>query len=163
MNEPDSHEPNKEQPQRADLERRALLLDTDLFFSVKVTTMLKHIGMATTTVRQTQEWSRWLETERFDVALVNTGARGVEWRQAIELAHTAGLPIIAYASHIDLETQAEARAAGATRVIANSKMASDLPTIIEQTLERANRTSGRVATESSSEVTPDRDSQDDGA
>ena len=117
--------------------RRALLLDPDLFFAVKVSATLKHIGVETTTVRQLAEWSRRLESERYTLALVNTAARGVAWQEAIGAARAVRLPVIAYGSHIDTEAQAQARAAGATRVIANSKLAADLPAIVEQTLARS--------------------------
>ena len=117
--------------------RRALLLDPDLFFAVKVSATLKHIGVETTTVRQLAEWSRRLESERYALALVNTAARGVAWQEAIGAARAVGLPVIAYGSHIDTEAQAQARSAGATRVIANSKLTAELPTIVEQTLARS--------------------------
>jgi DNA-binding NtrC family response regulator len=136
-------------------ERRALLLDPDLFFAVKVGATLKHIGVVTTTVRTSGEWTRWLAAERFDLALVNTAARGVEWEQAIGAARALGLPVIAYGSHVDTETMAQARAAGATRVIANSKLAADLPAIVAQTLQRAARASGVANVQSPSAATRD--------
>jgi DNA-binding NtrC family response regulator len=129
-----------------DIGRRALLLDPDLFFSVKVSATLKHMAITTTTVRQEGEWTRRLAAERFDIGLVNTAAQAADWRGAIASARAAGLPIIAYGSHVDMETQAQARAAGATRVIANSKLASDLPAIVEQTLRRAQRADDRAET-----------------
>ena len=119
--------------------RRALLLDPDLFFAVKVSATLKHIGLETTTVRQLEEWSRRLQSERYALALVNTAARAIAWQEAISAAREAGLPVIAYGSHIDTEAQTQARSAGATRVIANSKLAADLPAIVEQTLARSGR------------------------
>lgn len=128
------------------LTRRALLLDADLFFSVKVSATLKHIGVETTTVRQLAEWTQRLTEGGFDLALVNTAARGAEWEQAIGAAREAGLPVIAYGSHVDTETMAQARVAGASRVIANSKLAADLPAIVEQTLRRASASAAdRVA------------------
>lgn len=129
-----------------DTGRRALLLDPDLFFSVKVSATLKHMAITTTTVRQAGEWTRRLAAERFDIGLVNTAAQAADWRVAIVSARAAGLPIIAYGSHVDMETQAQARAAGATRVIANSKLAADLPAIVEQTLQRARRADDRDET-----------------
>lgn len=101
--------------------------------------MLKHIGMETTTVRQAVEFGRQVTSGDFVIALVNTAARGVAWEDAIHAARSAGVPIIAYGSHVDTETQAQARAAGASRVIVNSKLAIDLPVIVEQTLQRSTR------------------------
>ena len=116
---------------------QALLLDPDLFFAVKVSAALKHMDITTVTARTFDVWMRRLESERFVVALVNISARGVPWAQAISEARDRGVPVIAYGSHVETEAQAQARAAGATRVIANSKLATDLPAIVERTLQRA--------------------------
>jgi DNA-binding NtrC family response regulator len=133
MSEPENTGPAESAP------RRALLLDSDLFFAVKVVALLKRIGFETTTVRRDQEWAERMAERDVSITLVNTAARGLDWRAAIAAARAAGLPVIAYGSHVDVETQSEARAAGATRVIANSKLAADLPEIVEQTLRRAER------------------------
>ena len=130
MSEPDVSDEAQPAP------RYALLLDPDLFFAVKVGAMLKRIGFETTTVRRAAEWAPRVGEGRYSVALVNTAAPGAGWREAIAAARAAGLPVIAYGSHVDVETQAEARAAGVNRVIANSKLVTDLPAIVEQTLRR---------------------------
>jgi DNA-binding NtrC family response regulator len=72
----------------------------------------------------------------------------VDWAQAIGAARELALPVIAYGSHVDTETMAQARAAGATRVIANSKLAADLPAIVAQTLRRAAQASHLASAES---------------
>ena len=114
-------------------QRSALLLDNDLFFVAKITTTLKHAGYPTRTARTLDAFTQGL-AEKPDIALVNTAARGVDWRAGIAAARAANVPVIAFGSHVDLETQAEARKAGATRVIANSKLATDLPGIVERAL-----------------------------
>jgi DNA-binding NtrC family response regulator len=111
----------------------ALLLDNDLFFVTKITTTLKHAGYTIRTARTLDTFTPGL-AEHPDIALVNTAARGVDWRAGIAAAREADVPVIAFGSHVDLETQAEARKAGATRVIANSKLATDLPGIVERAL-----------------------------
>ncbi|WP_110513456.1 response regulator [Herpetosiphon llansteffanensis] len=40
------------------------------------------------------------------------------------------LPVLAFGSHVDVERQKAARAAGCDRVVANSKFSSDLPNLI---------------------------------
>jgi DNA-binding response OmpR family regulator len=114
----------------------ALLLDTDLFFSVKVTDTLKHIGYTTKTHRRLEDFTVALASEDPTLALVNTGGRGVDWRSGIAAAVAASVPVVAFGSHVDLTTQHEARDLGATSVIANSKLASDLPGVVARTLRR---------------------------
>ena len=122
-----------EDEQSDQAQRTALLLDNDLFFVAKITTTLKHAGYATRTARTLDAFTQGF-AEKPDIALVNTAARGVDWRAGIVAAREAGVPVIAFGSHVDLVTQAEARKAGATRVIANSKLATDLPGIVERAL-----------------------------
>jgi CheY-like chemotaxis protein len=132
--------------------RQALLLETDLFFQVKVVDTLKHVGYATRTARRLDEFIRWLGAEHAssdqdsgaeapmfsapDIVLVDTAARGVDWQAAIRAARAVGAPVVAFGSHVDLATQEAARQAGATSVIANSKLASDLPGVIERALRK---------------------------
>ncbi|HUY76219.1 MAG TPA: hypothetical protein VMV29_05585 [Ktedonobacterales bacterium] len=130
--------------------RQVLLLETDLFFQVKVVDTLKHSGFTTRTTRTLDEFLRWLGSNdqgragddgaehslRPDIALVNTAARGVDWQAAIRAARAVGAPVVAFGSHVDLATQEAARQAGATSVIANSKLASDLPGVVERALRK---------------------------
>ena len=116
--------------------RRALLLDGDLFFAVKVADTLKHSGYATRTTRRAEHFAAALAGEWPEVALVNAGARGVDWRAAVESARAAGVPVVVYAPHVDVATHEAARAAGATSVIANSKLAADLPGVVARALRR---------------------------
>lgn len=126
----ESNEPIAPQP--------ALLLDSDLFFSVKVTDTLKHAGYATRTVRRADDFARALSDDAAPpaIALVNTAARGIDWRAGITAAVARRIPVVAFGSHVDLDTQAEARRLGATSVIANSKLASDLPGVVARALRR---------------------------
>ena len=115
---------------------RALLLDADLFFAVKVADTLKHVGYTTRTVRRLDAFTAALEANPPLVALVNSAAPTVDWRAAIRAAHAVGVAIIAYGSHVDVEAQQQARDAGATAVIANSKLAQDLPAVVARALRR---------------------------
>lgn len=123
--------------------RIALLLDSDLFFAVKVVETLKHVGYATRTMRRAEDFTAVLASEQHPaVALVNAGARGVDWRAALAAARAASVPVVVYAPHVDVATHEAARAAGATSVIANSKLAADLPGVVARALRR-----GSVAAE----------------
>ena len=123
-------------PDAVSVPSRALLLDNDLFFVTKITDTLKHAGWTTTTARRLEDFVRRLGENRPELALVNTAVRGVDWQTAIRTAREADVPVIAFVSHVDLETQVAARQAGASRVIANSKLV-DLPGIVARTVRRA--------------------------
>jgi DNA-binding response OmpR family regulator len=125
--------------------RVALLLDNDLFFSVKIADTLNHAGFQTRNVRTVGAFATALADSQPSVALLNTGARGLDWQAAIRAARDAGLPVVAFGSHVDTETQQRARALGATSVIANSKLAGDLAAVVERAIRRAARTEAAPA------------------
>lgn len=115
-----------------------LVLERDLFFVVKIRETLKAAGCATLTAKSASEFAERLAAEPRPIcALIHFGAPGVAWEDAIRAAHAAGIPALAYGSHVDLAAQSAARAAGATRVIANSKLAANIPAQIDQTIARA--------------------------
>src|SRR5260221_11058435 len=95
--------------------RRALLLDNDLFFSVKITDTLKHSGYQTRTVRRLDDFTQALAEARPLVALVNTAARGLDWRSAITAARAAPVPLRPVGWHVEISTPQGARCPGATR------------------------------------------------
>jgi DNA-binding response OmpR family regulator len=115
----------------------ALLLERDLFFITKIGETLRHAGYETRPTRRADDFARLLGELAPAVALVNTAAPDLDWRASIAAARAAGVPVIAYGPHVDLATQAEARAAGADRVIANSKLQSDLPGIVARAVRHA--------------------------
>jgi DNA-binding NtrC family response regulator len=115
----------------------AVLLDTDLFFSVKVTDTLEHIGIQTRTVRRLEDFLQALSHDPPPVmALVNTAARGVDWSAGIAAARRAHVRCIAFGAHVDVATQEEARRAGATRFLSNSRLSSDLASIASRMLSK---------------------------
>ncbi len=126
---------------REDGTRRIAALETDLFFTVKIQDTLKRAGFQTRVARTASELGSLLSDGSYALALINTAARGVDWRAGVAAAQERGVPVIAYGPHVDLETQSEARAAGATRVIANSRL-TDLPAIVERVIVRASERVG---------------------
>ncbi|MFI5274133.1 MAG: hypothetical protein ACHQ4H_13950 [Ktedonobacterales bacterium] len=133
--------------------RLALVLDGDLFFAVKVASTLTHAGFAAQTVRRLDAFTTALAAQRPAVALVNTAARALDWRAAIVAARAANVPVVAYGAHVDLAAQDAARQAGATAIIANSKLASDLPAVVARALRRAARAA--TGTEQTAVSAPD--------
>ncbi len=121
--------------------RHVVALENDLFFAVKIQDTLKRAGFLTRVTRTVTDFRELLLSGGYELALVNTAARGVDWRAGVVAAREANVPVIAYGPHVDIDTQAEARAIGATRVIANSRLA-ELPALIDRVIARA---SGQAA------------------
>src|SRR6266480_6627656 len=114
-----------------------LALEKDLFFSVKIRDTLRHHGMEVTIVRTLPAFMQRLVVtgeEKPALVIVDTATTGVDWEAAIRQARKHGFPVLAFGSHMDLEARAKALQAGAQRVVANSKFASDMPGLVNRML-----------------------------
>jgi DNA-binding NtrC family response regulator len=115
-----------------------LALEKDLFFSVKMRDTLRHHGMEVKTVRNLLAFEESLaatDEEEPALVIVNIATTGVDWEAAIRQARTAGLKVLAFGSHMDLEARSKALEAGAQRVVANSKFTSDMPGLVLRMLD----------------------------
>lgn len=112
-----------------------LALEKDLFFAVKMRDTLRHHDMEVKTARTLSIFEQGLSAEGAEkpaLVIVNTATTGVDWEEAIRQARAAGYPVLAFGSHMDLEARAKALAAGAQRVVANSKFSSDMPGLVKR-------------------------------
>ena len=117
---------------------KVLALEKDLFFAVKMRDTLRHYDIEVKTARNLSAFDENLkETDgkEFVLAIVNTATIGVDWETAIRKARNAGLKVLAFGSHMDLEARSKALEAGAQRVVANSKFTSDMPGLVQRTLD----------------------------
>ncbi len=112
--------------------KTVLLLERDLFFSVKIRDTLGHLGYETQVARGEDDFARKLAAGAPALAIVHAGIASVDWERAIAQAKAAQVPTLAFGAHVDLEAQQAARRAGADRVISNAKLAKDLPAIVER-------------------------------
>ncbi len=121
-----------------------LALEKDLFFAVKIRDTLQHHGMMVTIARSLSIFEQRLtpatEDELPALVIINISIAGIDWESAIRLARTRQLPVLAFGSHMDLEARRKALAAGAHKVVANSKFASDMPGLVKRLLEQATTT-----------------------
>lgn len=123
-----------------------LALEKDLFFSVKIRDTLRHHDMDATIVRTLPTFEHHLTGEQAPaLVIVNTASKNIDWEAAIRAAHEKGIPVLAFGSHMDLEARTKALQAGARKVVANSKFASDMAGLVTRTLN--GKTESTAATE----------------
>lgn len=114
-----------------------LALEKDLFFAVKMRDTLRHHEMEVKIARTLAAFEQELASEVEPVpalVIVNISIQGVDWEAAIRQAHARGYPVLAFGSHMDLDARAKALQAGAQRVVANSKFATDMPGLVRRML-----------------------------
>jgi DNA-binding response OmpR family regulator len=129
-----------------------LALEKDLFFAVKIRDTLRHYDIEAKTVRNLQAFEEALsakEEQKYALVIVNTATVGVDWEAAIRQARQAGLNVLAFGSHLDLEARSKALEAGAQRVVANSKFSSDMPGLVERMLNESAASSFKETTSES--------------
>lgn len=115
-------------------EPMALLYCTDLMFGVQLQNMARKTGYRFTNARTGAPLTDAA------VMVVDLGSRG-DWEAAIREVSGRGVPVIAFGPHMDAEGRKRAKAAGATRVLANSNLARDLPRILSDLKARPLTTS----------------------
>lgn len=64
------------------------------------------------------------------LAIVDLSAPDAQWQPVVEAAHAAGVPVLAFGSHMDQERWQLARALGATRIVANSQLIERFPELV---------------------------------
>lgn len=114
-----------------------LALEKDLFFAVKIRDTLGHHGIEAKIVRNLASFEQGLTTTgeaKVALVIVNISTQGVDWEEAIRKARAGNCPVLAFGSHMDLDARAKALQAGAQRVVANSKLARDMPDLVRRLL-----------------------------
>lgn len=114
-----------------------LALEKDLFFSVRIRDTLRHHDMEVTTVRTLAAFEERLAATgdaQPALVIVDTATKGADWETAIRTAKAHNRPVLAFGSHIDLDARAKALAAGANKVVANSKFSRDMPDLVKRLL-----------------------------
>jgi CheY-like chemotaxis protein len=115
-------------------------LEPDLFFAVRIAQVVRDRGGREVIVEDGQ--ALWDAIERWpELILIDLSAPGWEGpvRRAKSLPHTKSIPIVAFGSHVDTETLRSARKAGCDHAWARSRFMSELPEIVERTLNAPTR------------------------
>lgn len=111
------------------------ILTRDLFFGARLESAVSRAGWSPLVLRPADDVAPILERERPALVLVDLQAPPEAWRavlRAARLAPSGPVPSIAFGSHKDLAARREALKAGATAVVANSKLVSDLPALVSK-------------------------------
>lgn len=129
-------------------ERLILALVADLFFITRVQSVCDRLGYAVKFVETTAQvggegadFGQYVAESQPVLVIVDTSHRGVpwaEWLAALKAApETAGIPVVCFGSHKDVETMKQAKQAGADAVLAKSRFTEAMPEIIEKYARKA--------------------------
>ncbi|HEV2790403.1 MAG TPA: hypothetical protein VGV69_03790 [Solirubrobacterales bacterium] len=104
---------------------RVLSISTDLMLGSKVQETLTAAGHEVTTTPALQQ-SSW---EGIDLIVADLDVENPEALVGL------GMPVLGYYSHVDVDTRRTAEAAGVDLVVPRSRMARELPALVEGLLD----------------------------
>lgn len=114
-----------------------LLLSRDLIFTSKITGSARLLGGHVVVAGNSALAVALIERSRPKVVFVDLAAGDLVNPDALRTyqeATGAGVPFVAFGSHVDTEALAAARSAGCDPVLARSRFTADLPNLIRRYL-----------------------------
>ncbi len=116
-------------------ERRIIAVVRDLFFAIRIRETLAPRGYRVDVAKSRAVLDTLLATDPLPALVIVDLAFAASEPPALIAAlratpRTATLPILAFGSHLDQGARDAAKAAGADRVVANSKLAEALPELV---------------------------------
>ena len=107
-------------------------LARDLFFGVRLAEGLNRLEVDARPARAMPE----LSLEGGALLLVDLSSPPAQWQPLIEGAHSRGVPVLAFGSHMDQPRWQLARAAGAAHIVANSYLLEHFSDLVGRLLRQ---------------------------
>jgi DNA-binding NtrC family response regulator len=129
----------------AEMDRGTVIaLVPDVFFSVTVRNAIRRIGYQAHMVKTAADLVDALATQEAVLAITDLSAMRDEsdWDDISDLV-AREIPVLVFGAHRDVEGLRRAKAAGVTRVVANSQFHREMPVLIER-YARGQHTDGLV-------------------
>ena len=117
---------------------RIVAVVRDLFFAIRIRETLTPRGYTVEVAKSAAALQGLLDAAGQPIALIIIDLAFAAIAPATIVAElkgapaTAGIPILAFGSHLDHASRDAAKAAGADRVVANSKLAEALPDLVSR-------------------------------
>ena len=108
----------------------------DLFFAVRIKDTLAAHGYDVAVARSAEALAAALAERASALVIVDLNFRAIDPPATIARLKgapaTRAIPVLAFGSHLDHASRDAAKAAGADRVVPNSKLAEDLPDLVRR-------------------------------
>jgi predicted transcriptional regulator len=109
---------------------RIVALSRDLFFGMRVRTVVRQLGYDLALVNDESKMLAALDEGEAVLTLIDFN-QPVDWDSLKELLE-GPVPVLAFGSHTDVEGFRIAKAAGVTRVVSNGDFSRRLPELVDQ-------------------------------
>lgn len=115
--------------------KTVLAMVNNLMFSVRIGEVAATLGGIVNLVTTNEELIEKLEIHP-SLVILDLTAVTEGWEEVVATAKRAGVPVLAYGPHVDVEMRQAAEAAGCDEVVANSKLTLELPNLLSKYLTR---------------------------
>lgn len=109
---------------------RVVALSRDVFFGMRVRTVLRQLGHDLALVKTEDEATAAVSEAAPQILLVDFN-QPVDWN-ALRSVLDGETPVLAFGSHTDVEGFRAAKGAGVSRVVSNGEFSRRLPELLEQ-------------------------------
>ena len=107
-----------------------LLFVPDLFFSTKIEDAAQRLGYAVASVNPGADFEAAVSQNSPRLVVLSFDRGGEAWEQLAAAAARAGVRVLAFGSHMNVEAFKRARALGCAEVVANSRLSAELPSLL---------------------------------
>jgi CheY-like chemotaxis protein len=115
---------------------RIVAIVRDLFFAARIRDTLRSRGYVVAVVKREEDLEAAFAGGPVALAIIDLGFVAIDPPAVIARlkgdAATRAVPLLAFGSHLDHAGRDAAKAAGADRVVPNSKLVADLPALVER-------------------------------
>lgn len=102
----------------------------DLMFATRIEDAAKHLGYRVESLNAGDDTDAIIA--RISPALVIVALDTADWERVVASAKRAGARVLAFGSHKNVEVMQAAKRAGCDEVVARSRMASELPNLLNK-------------------------------
>ncbi len=102
----------------------------DLMFGTRIEETARHLGIPIEFINSGNDAGAAIA--RLSPTLVVVALDAPGWEQVVSSARATGARVLAFGSHKDVDTLRAAKAAGCDQVVARSRMAAELPNLLEK-------------------------------
>ena len=106
-------------------------LSADLIFGARIRGAAEAAGVSVILSRNVEDFLTRIRADHPRLAILDMDRRGLDVAEVVQAVKAAGVPLLAYVSHVREDLIEQARAAGADRVMARGAFAKQLPEILK--------------------------------
>ena len=109
-----------------------LLFVPDLLFSTKIEDAARRLGYEVTSVSAGADFDAALAQASPRLVVLTFDRAGEAWEPLAAAAARAGVKVLAFGSHMNVEAFKRAKALGCAEVVANSRLSAELPSLLQK-------------------------------